>query len=142
MLRTAGSATVEQVRQCSTVARLRSRRLFPAALSGEPGIEIILKANQGEAERDRLEVFAIRSRSGPNRVSKIRRTAGMNELPPVRNTLSISSTRTLSVVEQIVDGFFDPLDVVPDPPLEIRARNFLFNMMSPSLSTKSALLRR
>src|SRR5216684_7913238 len=36
------------------------------------------------------------NRCAPNRVSNTRRTAGMNELPPIRNTLSISSNGTPS----------------------------------------------
>ena len=51
----------------------------------------------------------------------MRRTAGMNELPPVRKTLSISWDRTPLGVEQPVDSLFDAGDIGCDPALEILA---------------------
>jgi len=44
--------------------------------------------------------------------------------------------------EHFVHGFFDPLDVVRDPPFEVRARNFLLNVDVTELQHKIGALRR
>ena len=109
---------------------------------GEPGIEIVLKTDQGEAERDRLEVFAIRQPIGakPRLEDPAHRR---NERTPAgeEHPVDIVDPHLLSV-EQIVDGFFDPLDVGRDPPLEIRARNFPLNIDVTELEHKTGALRR
>src|ERR1700720_137407 len=125
----------------ATVARVRSRRLLPAALSGEPGIEIVLETDQGEAERDRLEVFAIRQPVGAKpRLEDTAHRRNERTAAGEEHAVDIVDPQPLSV-EQIVDGFFDPLDIVRDPPLEIRARNFPLDIDVTELEHKVGALR-
>src|SRR5215469_11367590 len=131
-----------QPRAAGLHIRARSRRLLPAALSGEPGIEIVLKTDQGEAERDRLEVFAARQKVGAKpRLEYTAHRRNERTAAGEEHSVDIVDPHPLSV-EQIVDGFFDSLDIVRDPPLEIGARNFPLNIDVTELEHKLGALRR
>ena len=62
-------------------------------------------------------------RSAPNRSTKMRWIAGMNDEPPVRNTWSIRRRRQAGIHQRLVDRFGDAVDIRRDPGLEFRARD-------------------
>ena len=85
--------------------------------------------------------FPPRIRDAPNRLSKIRRTAGTNEDPPVRKTRSTASGSTPELSQKRVNRAFDRLELLFDPRFKLRPRHGNAQVHAPSAKSKFGILR-
>ena len=79
--------------------------------------------------------------ASPNRSTKIRRTAGTNDDPPVRNTRSMSPRRQARRRHQPIDAAGHRRELVGDPSLEVGARDLLADRHRPRLERELRLGR-
>ena len=101
------------------LARMSGRGISPVARSSPRDFPT---ARSGRARRQSTSNWSPDAmRSAPNRSTKMRWIAGMNDEPPVRNTWSIPAAVMPALRERFVDRFGDALDVRPDPGFEFGA---------------------
>ena len=93
------------------------------AASGQPRLQIVLQADEGEAERDGLEVFAVGQALRAKAVGENAADRGNERTAAGEEDAVDRVDRHTLGCEEPVDGLLDPGDVRGDPALEIRSRN-------------------